>query len=144
MARSDAALPQALCCLVLEPSPLLRERLLWLALEHPGVAAATASTLEEALQHLRACRFDTLLVDVAPERWPALTDLLRLRAAAPDALLVALAPDDEPETVEACRAVGVDRVVSLAKDLSDLQALLGAPSGRGQTRGDRRGDPPRD
>ena len=114
-----------LSVLWVETSPLLAERLIRLALSRAGVAAAVATSTSDALAVLGSFAFDVVAVDVVdPTRWPDAGRLSALRSAAPLATLVALTADDEPETIQAFRALGADALVSLDGRMTALEDLL--------------------
>jgi CheY-like chemotaxis protein len=115
----------ALSILWVEPSHILAERLVRLAVSRPGIVTTVATSLDDALAKLRDWKFDVVAVDVVdPARRADLDSLRVLRSAAPESKLVALTADLEPETSEACRTLGADELVPRDGALGDLLWVL--------------------
>ena len=115
---------QALTVLLVEPSPMLAERLLRLVMSRHGVAAALASSVDEAITQLRIGRFALVAVDLDAARDPDLSGVRRLRATAPGSHFMVLTADPDPETLAACRDLGADTVLPLAHGLRRVVAVL--------------------
>lgn len=116
---------EGLAVLVIEGSPVLRDRLVWLVADVPGVtAAAGVARAAQALARLAAGPVDAILVDADDAGWPDLADLRALRDAAPRALLAVLAAETCPELCDRCVAAGADLCLSRTDDLSRVDAAL--------------------
>ncbi len=125
--------------LLVEGSPVLRERLAGLVGELPGVALGGSPDSDvAALAAAEALAYDAVVLDV--DRSP-FDMVARLRAAAPGAVLVVLGADGEPDLRDRCLALGADfffrthpefeRVRGVLLDLAARRASApGSPSRR--------------
>jgi DNA-binding NarL/FixJ family response regulator len=115
---------RGLTVLVVEGSPVLRDRLVWLVADVPGVrAAAGVAGVVAAVASLEAEPTDAILVDADDAGWPDLDALRALRRAAPGALVAVLSADRCDELCARCAAAGADLCLS-RDDLSRLDAVL--------------------
>jgi DNA-binding NarL/FixJ family response regulator len=118
--------------LVVESSPVLRDRLVSLVADVPGVTAvAGAAHLAQALARLAADPVDAILLDADDAGgWPDLDGVRALRRAAPRALIAVLASEACPELCDRCAAAGADLCLSRADDLARVDGVLRALAAR--------------
>lgn len=122
--------------LLVQRTPALRERLVALLAESPGIRlAATAGTVAEALLWVTALRFDAVVVDLALLTPSRLEALRQLRLASAGGCLVVLADSADPEVVQRCRGLGADEVLGGAVEFERLGEVLTAPPRAGVVAG---------